>query len=164
MNFEFKRVNEQLFEAKFQHGPSDPDEILEQNFPSFNYFKFDGHKLTLLESNRRFKFTEFVKIDSSYFSGDFRTFDYEHYTPETKEDRSKFVSAETLQFIRDEILAANGYIFKNRQRSDRFKYWKWYNPKIETYDEVYSIASEIDKHNLDFIEKMIGPLVDGASS
>jgi len=162
LNFEFKRVSDELFESKFQYESMEPDEILEQNFPGFNYFKFDGNKLTELESKRRFKFTEFVKMDSSYLSGDFKTFDYGHYD-QSKWGQAKFVSKETLQFIRDEIMASNGYIFKDQWRADRFQYYK-YDPTIDSYEEIYSKASEIDKHNLDFIEKLIGSFQDGASS
>jgi len=142
----------------------EPDgDILEQNLPGYNYFKFDGHKLIPLESRRRrFSFTEFVKIDSSYLSGDFQTFDYGHYD-QSKWGQSKFVSKETLQFIRDEILASNGYIFKDQTRANRFQYYN-YNPIIESYEEIYSRASEIDKHNLDFIETLIGSFQDGAIS
>ncbi|HEV8512817.1 MAG TPA: WG repeat-containing protein, partial [Cyclobacteriaceae bacterium] len=75
-DFEFKKLNDELFESKFRSEFWGPSDILEYNFPDFNYFRFDGHQLTELNSNRRFKFTEFLKIDSSYLSGYFITVDY----------------------------------------------------------------------------------------
>ena len=59
--------------------------------------------------------------------------------------------------MRDEILASYGFIFTEKDQIEWYKYQQWYKPSIESYDEVYSMASEIDKYNLDFLAHILGP-------
>lgn len=152
--FEFKRINDELFEAKT--GVRWEGEIREANFPLRHYFKFDGKSFTYLESNRTFDFTQFIKMDSTYLMGDF--FSYSYVDGKENNERTTFVSQETLGSMRDEILAEYGYIFNDELIEEKFKYYKWYNPSTSSYDEVYSNASEIDKYNLDFLAKILGPV------
>jgi hypothetical protein len=157
-NFEFKKHGENLFEAKFMTDPYFRRyNLIERNLPDYNYFSFDGSNILALESNRRFKFTQFVKLDSSYLSGTFSTYDIE--TDVSGE--SKFLSGGTLKLMRNEILASYGYIFNDPTiaEDDANLDWRsWYKPTTSSYDEVYSKASEIDKYNLDFLAKILGPV------
>ena len=153
-DFNFKRLTENLFESKFRTDIMGPDDILEQNFPDYNYFSFDGSKLSQLPSNRRFKFTQFLKLDSSYLSGNFETFDTEKGT----EGQSTFLSEGTLNLIRYEILADNHFAINDQKMLDNFKHFNWYQPSISSYEEVYAKASEIDKYNLDFLARILGPI------
>ncbi len=154
-DFKFYKLTDSLFESKFRNETMGPDDIMEQNFPDYNYFSFDGNTLSELKSNRRFKFTQFIKIDSSYLSGDFKTYDFEN----GGEGNSNFLSKETLTFLRNEILADNGFIITDPNESQRFQNWDWYKPTIASYDDVYAKASEIDRHNLDFLTKILGLVV-----
>jgi hypothetical protein len=151
-DFEFRKVKEGLYESKFNNDYMGPSDLLEQNFPDYNYFRFDGSAIYPLNSNRRFSFTEFIKIDSSYFVGDFRTFNMENSDSGT----STFTSDGTLRYIRNEILATYGFILSDPKDAEQFKYAQWYKPTVDSYDEVYNKASEIDKYNLDFLNRMIG--------
>lgn len=76
---------------------------------------FDGKKLSEIPSIRRFKFTEFIKLDSGHLSGDFIYFD------NGKQGKSTFLSPTTLNFMRNEILASYGFIFKDTVVSESFK-------------------------------------------
>lgn len=154
-DFKFYRLTDDLFESKFRTDNMGPDDLLEQNFLDYNYFRFDGKNLSELKSNRRFKFTEFIKIDSSYLSGNFKTYNFEN----GGEGNSNFLSKETLTFLRNEILADNGFIITDPNESQRFQNWDWYKPTIASYDDVYAKASEIDRHNLDFLSKILGLVV-----
>jgi hypothetical protein len=151
-DFKFRRINEQLFESQYRSDNMGPNDVEEQNFPDYDYFSFDGKELKALNTNRRFSFTQFIKLDSSYLSGNFETYDY----VTGKADSSKFVCRQTLEQIRNGILADYGFIFSDPKEKEPFENWPWYKPTIESYEEVYNIASEIDKHNLDFLNKLIG--------
>lgn len=153
-NFQFRKLSNALYESKAVYegemmgyfGPM----AEEANFPNYSYFEFKGDKLKPLSSNRFFQFTEFVKMDSSYLSGNFFIWRNDG------RDSTKFASIETMQAIKDDILASYGFIFSTDIRKDFYKDEKWYSPKTESYDEVYDKATEIDKYNLDFLNRMIG--------
>ena len=95
-------------------------------------------------------------MDSSYLSGNFSV----RYFNDTIQvlEKTNFLSEETLKKMRQEILADNGFIFKYPAISDYYQNASWYNPTISSYDELYSKASEIDKYNLDFLAKILGPV------
>jgi hypothetical protein len=164
-DFTFKRIKDSLyqythlinFDVTLEENPN--NFIAEQNLPFYGYFTYDGWKMEQLSSNRRFAFTKFVEIDSSFLVGDFDVWDFKT----GQSSKSDFVSMATLELMRNEILAEYGFIFKNQEQIDRYKYEQWYEPKTESYDEVYSKASEIDKYNLDFLNKLIGSTPGGKS-
>jgi hypothetical protein len=157
-DFYFKRLDDSLYQYSYgldeaySMGFGDPN-LPEYNYPDFGYFIFDGKKVTHLNSKRRFSFTEFVKMDSSYLEGDFTSYDI---TAE-RVKQTTFLSEKALTFMRDEILASYGLIFSEAEPQERFKYTDWYKPAIQSYDEVYAKASEIDKYNLDFLARILGP-------
>ncbi|HCW07362.1 MAG TPA: hypothetical protein DGG95_08360, partial [Cytophagales bacterium] len=106
-DFKFRKLSDELFESKAisetDAGPS--IWAREANFPFYSYFKFDLGKLIRLKSNRLFQCTEFVKMDSSYLSGDFI------FYQNNNDVHSKFASSETIRTMRDDILASYGFIF-----------------------------------------------------
>ncbi len=153
-DFQFRRVSDNLFESRFFTEIMGPDDIAEQNYPDCNYFSFDGKNLKQLSSNRRFKFTQFLKLDSSYLVGNFSTIDFEKGSL----GNSNFLSNGTLNLMRYEILADNHFAIDDQKMLDNFKHFNWYQPSISSYEEVYTKASEIDKYNLDFLAKILGPI------
>ncbi len=157
-DFKFFRVKDDLFGAKYFYESFGPEEnMIEQNIHYFSYFSFDGKKLKRLDSKRRFPFTQFIKIDSSYFKGEF---DLLLIEDEVLKDggKSSFLSRSTLEYMRDDILVDYNFIVMDSVRAERFKFEDRYNPTISSYEEVYSKASEIDKYNLDFLAKILGPV------
>jgi len=149
-DFKFRKLNDSLCEssAQFEMGGG----FFGGNFPSYSYYKFDGHQLTQLESKREFQTTQFVRLDSSYLSGDFTIWD--KYGKQTK---SNFVDKQSLNYMRNEILADYGFIFANPELMNSFYHRdNGLVPTTGSYEEVYAKASEIDKYNLDFLNRLIG--------
>ena len=132
----------------------------EQDIPVYSYFQIDDNsKLSPLESKRKYAFTEFVKIDSSYLEGSFRI--YRGYNEETDEsiyDETNFLSQLTIIDIRNEILASYGYSFPEdisiQKRFDE----DWYNPQFDSRADFEDVITDIDRHNLAFLERVIALL------
>jgi hypothetical protein len=157
-DFQFRKKSDSLYESRatYEMGEGFAQEF---NFPGYIYYRFDGRQFTQLMTNREFAFTEFVKMDSSYLTGDFMVWDDKI----EKQRKSNFVSNKTLTYMRNEILAANGFAFKNSEQAQQFTYAQWYKPTIDSYDEVYAKFSDIDRHNLDFLNRLVGSTPDGKS-
>ncbi|NOS91325.1 MAG: WG repeat-containing protein [Cyclobacteriaceae bacterium] len=162
--FTFKRVNENLYQASYlayyEEGPSPT--FKEINLPAYSFFKFENSKLERVASSRLFGFTKYVKMDSSYITGNFKTYDYS--LPENqREGTSTMLSRETLEYMRIEILASYGYLITNEVYLENFQMAgnlddQKYYPKTLDYQTHYTRASEIDKYNLDFLAKILGPI------
>lgn len=126
----------------------------EYNAPNFKYFKLTESNVTELTSNRFYNFTEYVKLDSSYFSGEFSYWDYT-----TNESAVRnFLSDVTLKLIRNEILATYGFVFKDPKDHMPFEHKKWYEARYKSYSEFLDQMTDIDKHNLLFLETLVGTL------
>jgi hypothetical protein len=154
--FGLKKMNDTLFQYSFLPEYDEPgpgENFPEYNFPVYGYFKVEGKKLIVLETYRRFAFTEITKLDSSYLKGNFDFWD----RVTQKQSKSTFLSREALFAMRNEILAGYGFIFTEPDQAEWFKYQQWYKPTTESYEEVYSKLSEIDKYNLDFLARILGP-------
>ena len=156
----FKVIDSTLLEMKLVRRVDEVngdfgDDDGEWNLPVFTYLRVGkSQSITELKSNRHFDFTEMVKIDSSYLSGDFIRYHQEMQ----HEERSNFLSIRTIEFMRNEILACYGYTFSDPAYSDAFKYAKWYHPQYSTYVEFMDTMTEIDRHNLIFLEGIVGTL------
>ncbi|MEP2668672.1 MAG: WG repeat-containing protein [Cyclobacteriaceae bacterium] len=127
----------------------------EWNPTLFQYFDISNpNKISQLESKREYGFTEFVKLDSSYFAGDFA------YWDDVRNEKAirNFISETTLKLIRDEILSYNGYLFTQEEIIRRYEGKKWYNPRYKRYSEFMDSMSDIDRHNLLFLETLVGTL------
>lgn len=162
-DFTLKRLNENLLQASFlydgEEGPS--ANFKELNLPYYNYFKIEDNNLTQLPRNRFFGFTEYLKIDSSFLTGNFKTYTKE--LPENQREQfTSFLSKETLEYMRVEILANYGFVITNEDYLDNYRFFGKGEDKNQTittdYETVYAKASEIDKYNLDFLAKILGPI------
>jgi hypothetical protein len=61
--------------------------------------------------------------------------------------------------MRDEILAAYGYQFPAPERVEQFKNnSNWYTPQHTSLAEVTTTMTEIDRHNLEFLNKILSLL------
>ncbi|HEU5292178.1 MAG TPA: WG repeat-containing protein [Cyclobacteriaceae bacterium] len=126
------------------------------NPPQFKYFRISPETNTLvaLTSHRQYDCTEFVKLDSSYLTGEFVSWDNER-----KESRTNsFVTKETLIEMRNEILASYKYTFNDPKILENFEHREWYVMAYDDYDDFWDDMTEIDRHNLTFLESMIGTL------
>lgn len=132
------------------------DEPGDWNPPQFRYFRIsvENNQVIPLTSNRRFACTEFVKMDSAYLTGKFVYWDAKSNDTSTRD----FVSNETIIDMRNEILAAYGFIFSDQKTFESFVHRDWYHARYNKYEEFWDELTEIDKHNLEFLETMIGTL------
>ncbi|HTJ48515.1 MAG TPA: WG repeat-containing protein, partial [Cyclobacteriaceae bacterium] len=157
----FTKLDNTLLQAKIieNNGGSEefdmPENGEEWNLPIYKYYRLDNDlSIQPLTSNRRFIQTEFTKLDSSYLMGEF-TF----YNAETQQnDTRTFLSNMTLTEMRDEILASYGYIFKDEEIARQYSYRDWYKPHYENYADFADQLTDIDRHNLAFLERIIGSL------
>ena len=132
-----------------------PENGEEWNLPFYKYYRLDNDlSVQPLKSNRRFIQTEFAQLDSSYLTGEF-TF----YNEQTQQnDTRTFLSDMTLTDMRNDILASYGYIFKDEEIARQYSYRDWYKPRYENYADFADQLTDIDRHNLAFLERIIGSL------
>jgi len=129
------------------------DASAETNLYEHTYFSITNDRdITPLSSKRLFAQTEFVKLDSSYLTGLFMV-----YNSETqRQEPASFLSAKTITFMRDEILASYGYTFPDNERVEHFKnIVNWYSPQHTTIEAFESDMTAIDQHNLAFLNKVL---------
>jgi hypothetical protein len=131
-------------------GEVSEDEI---NRPQYVYYSTEGG-LTPMVSNRQFPFTEFAMLNESYVTGSFLYYSNASKNWETRAT----LSDETLRLMRNEILASYGYIFPDEATSHQFSYFKWYNPHHASVSEFENEMTDIDRHNLKFLERYLGPI------
>jgi hypothetical protein len=124
----------------------------ESNLTHYSYFQIrDNGSVVQLKSDRLFPQTEFVKLDSSYITGEFNV-----YNEETEKlEASKILSVKTLTSMRNEILGMYGYIFPDQEVLKQFSEFKWYQPVYDSISDFEADMFEVDKHNLAFLDKMI---------
>ena len=131
-----------------EYGASD-----ESNLHQHTYFAIGSDKkVTQLKSNRLYPQTEFVLLDSSYLMGNFLVYN----TATQDEQSTTFLSLRTLTYMRDEILASYGYIFREKEKTEQFQQvGNWYIPKHEKFEDFENDMTSIDRYNLRFLNKII---------
>jgi YARHG domain/WG containing repeat len=158
-NIDIKKIDSTLLEIKNIFATTNREEYnplnnaSESNLPIYQYFNLSG-SVQELKSKRNYSFTEFVKIDSSYLIGNFLVWD----SKSNQQVARNFLSNETIKEFRNELLAANGYIFSDKGTSEQFGYFDWYEPRYSKYKDFIDDMTEIDKHNLQFLETIVGTL------
>lgn len=138
----------------------------ERDIPVYKYFQIESEsQLQELTSNRLFPMTEFARIDSSYIMGEFAV--YDHTEGETYEEDGpgdpgfdvynyyEILSVATLSLIRDEILAVYGFRTDNSENAEILQRQGYSMTLLYTRDEALRNASENDKANLAFLDKVI---------
>jgi hypothetical protein len=121
------------------------------NSRSFLFYRAEESGISALESRRTHKETEFVKLDESYINGDFKVYS------EASGQWESYTSLPTpeLEYMRNEILAEYGSIFKDENVKNQFSDMPWYSPQYENESDFAEALSEIDKHNLAFLAKVL---------
>ena len=72
--------------------------------------------------------------------------------------RAAFRKGNRLMRMRDEILAEYGFIFPIEKTNENFKLNSWYQPRYESLAQIEDQLTDIDRHNLKFLERILGPL------
>ncbi|SHH58917.1 hypothetical protein SAMN04488109_4505 [Chryseolinea serpens] len=144
-----KRVSDNLLEIKYLPTYWWEEEYEEENLPQYSYFSLnEDFSIAALPSNRTFAQTQFIKLDSSYVSGKFTTRDKRNLD---------FISLETAMYLYDDILASYGLSYPEEQR---YKFPQSYNPRYSTKQEFDDQLTEIDRHNIAFLQKIITALLN----
>ncbi|HEY9045400.1 MAG TPA: YARHG domain-containing protein, partial [Ohtaekwangia sp.] len=152
----FHKLNDTLLELQYESNQPEGSDFDEFNIPAYTYFRLNaGTAATPCTSHRRFPQSQFVKLDSSYLSGDFK-----RYTDKGEENVS-FLSLATVTYIRNEILADYGYSFPGSEIAENYKYYKWYKPQFDKEEDLQDLLTEEDRHNLAFLAKIISLLQGG---
>lgn len=124
----------------------------EQNLISHSYFYISPERsISKLESSRLYPQTEFVKLDSTYLTGTFSVYNSDTQQMEERD----FLSVRTITYMRNEILAANGYRSEEDKENNAFGYVQEGVAESNSIEEAEAGMSEIDKHNLDFLNKIL---------
>lgn len=150
-------VDSTLLEVRTPHDYwfMEEEASLESNLMEHTYFSISENKsISQLKSNRLFPQTEFVKIDSTYLTGTFTV-----YNSATQQDEITHVlSAQTIAYMRDEILGDNGYDFPEI-KDEYFHHFKYLREQEEfsavTREEAEARMSELDKRNYEFLNKVL---------
>lgn len=156
--FSIRAIDSTLLEAKTNHDFwfLEEDVCEETNLYKYTYFSFDQDgSFKELKSNRLFPETQFVKLDNSYITGNFLVYNRER---EAEEPTTK-LSLKTLISMKNEILADNGYIFHGADTTDQYHARaQRYTQRYEDIADVMEQLSDIDRHNVKFLEDAINSL------
>lgn len=127
-----------------------PSSDLHDYMQEYVYFKvLDDGRIKELNSDRIFAFTQFVKMDSSYFRV--------NWADEIRGEEGsrfyevlfgKYYTIDDLDVMRNEIFASYGYRFKSERWQTYFGKQKWYRPRFDNVDDQ---LTEIDRHNISLI-------------
>lgn len=149
----FRKLNDSLLELKCDQDSPEGSEFDEYNIPVYTYFSMsEDLSVNSYTSHRSFPQSQFVKLDSTYLSGKFKVW------TEEGERESNFLSLATITYMRDEILADYGFRFADATTQERFKYYNWYRPQYDKVEDFQEQLSDEDRHNLDFLNRMIDML------
>ncbi|MFN5169154.1 MAG: hypothetical protein ACK5DD_05985 [Cyclobacteriaceae bacterium] len=123
----------------------------ELNLVHYTYLRVTNQGAEPLKSKRLFPQTEFVKLDSSYITGNFVV-----YNAATRaNERTKILSQATIMYMRNEILAFYGYTFPELVSRDDFYYLRKGKEPIDSIEVILSKMSDVDRHNLDFFNTLL---------
>ncbi len=127
-------------------------DVPESGISNYYYFQIEENgNFQDLPNQRIFAQTKFVKMDSSYLKGK-----YLINMDEGTSVKTDFLSAHTIQFMLDELLADNGYLFPDSERGSYFYYLNYHYEenvleKEPSLEKVVQQLSEIERHNFDFL-------------
>lgn len=133
----------------------------ETNLTHHSYIAIsEKYEITQLKSRRLFPQTEFVKLDSSYITGNFIVYDYST----DKEKNTTFLSTKTLTHMKNEILASYGFDFEDKELNERFEYVRKEKGLRLSFDQFEVLMSDIDEYNLNFLNKILTHLEEQSST
>jgi hypothetical protein len=142
-------INKMEDTVEVSFGPRDS----ETPTKTYKYYKIiSGDKVISLKSNREYPETEFVKLHDGYLY-------YSRWVtnPETEEKTEEVYpkDPETLQQMRNDILASYGFIFLDDKLNQIYSYKDWYKPRYNTEQELEPFLSSIDKYNLKYLAELL---------
>lgn len=159
-DIELRSVDSTLLEVKSPHDYwfMESCGCVEMNLPHYQYFSVTTDGVTLLETRRLYGQTAFVKLDSSFLAGSFTV--YNQQTEQT--ESTNFLSYQTIRYMRDEILADNGYIIPpyvneadENTPTNTFDYVQTDKTLTDDLAAVMGSLSETDRHNVEFLNRIL---------
>jgi hypothetical protein len=151
---QFRKISDEILEVRKYYDSWEPDEYLCTTCPSYAYFKITlNNGLEEIKDYSQLNSVRYAYLDSSYFVGTFKVWNIDK---NDRIDTVDFVPLGYVEALRDEILAINGYKFQNQQTQDRYDHEKWYVAKDISYDAIMESAPDRDRHNLKFLEQILG--------
>lgn len=161
-NVYVKQINDTLIEVSENQGMTDADGLvagwggippeLQVDGRTYDYFSLiDGKMTPVLNANRFYNFTKYIKLDSTYITGNFKVClnNDDIWTP------AQAMPLRTLIYMRSEILAEYGFTFPEGQVPIEIAYRGNYKPRYQTEEELEPFLSDIDKYNLAFLANAI---------
>jgi len=150
--YKTKFLDDNIVEVKFQN--YNPEYKKYSSITDYKYFKInDLGNINELNCQRRFAFTKYTLIDSTYFLG---TYESHLGNSEIRNeswweayyDITRHLSINDLDVMLYEIFAEYGYKFKSEKWQVYFRKYPGYSPK---YDNVDRFLTETDNQNILFI-------------
>jgi hypothetical protein len=127
--------------------------------PGYSYFAIsEDLKIKPLKTLRSFSETQFVKLDSTYFTGKFFHSRYDTLGEQDHwvQEEINFFTQPTIKFMRDEILASYGVKLENQ---DNANFEIFHDVPAVTRAEAEQLFNDIDRHNIRFLEELLGEMV-----
>ena len=128
--------------------------------PYYHYLIVKDNKLNELPNDRSFAFTKYVKMNDSYLEGCYEL----QIGPWSEKPTPKYIdhlNNECLEYIKNEIYADYGYVFKDKRWNAVFEAMPGYYTNDKDKPKVVNITdslTEIDKYNIDFINQKLKTL------
>lgn len=116
--------------------------------PLHTYFAIRENSVVKLESKRLFPQTQFVKLDSTYLNEKFYRWN------DGNKEEATGISLLTWEYMRNEILDEYGYKFTDPELIHQFGE----DGEYTTLEEIGEKLSDIDRHNLTFLDRIIESL------
>lgn len=151
--FRSRFIDSSLFEVKsyVDSYESLSKDTTYSTYDEYYYYSIDSlGKIKALESNRRFAFTQFVKINDEYITGCYANII--EWDGENNANVRRNLSSEDLEVMKNEIFAGYGLLFKKDKWRAYFNAKPWYKGRLS---DVNHLLTVIDKHNIAFINKTL---------
>ncbi|MEO3402714.1 YARHG domain-containing protein [Mucilaginibacter sp. CAU 1740] len=125
--------------------------------PGYHYFALKNNKMTELQSNRIFSFTQYSKMDDRYLRGCY-TYTLHTDSVNRESQQANQLSKEALLYAKNEIYASYHYKFTDKRWNDIFQenqFFKSLNPGTQSRDNVDNLLTAIDKYNIEWIDQKL---------
>lgn len=150
-----KFIDSSLYEVK-SYTYSDGEENPYYAHKEYYHYRINtSGVITKLENKRQYSFTKYVPITEEYIKGCYvstQSSSNAYAAGDGKVKTQEYLTVEDMEVMKNEIYADYGFKFKTPKWQEYFKKKEWYKP---VFASVESLLTEIDKHNIAFINNMI---------
>ena len=130
-----------------RHGYDFGEQGLKKYFTQFKWYKPESTHSEVVYS----KFNDIEKYNVNFLAG------WERYNIVRERELTKAdlegLSKKERRLMRHWVYAHYGYIFNSKNLKDYFSQFEWYTPQYTQEKYVYSKFNDIEKYNVDFINR-----------